>query len=141
MNPISSTNSSIALSLLVKVGDLTPAGRQQSGNAADDILKDASSGDDSDRKPGKFIIGNLGTFDTLADARNYVTNNDKFSAKDKADWFAELDQIQRNVDSVEEFKNSDLYEKISSGELQGEIDALKAASGSTSGAERTRSQA
>ncbi len=163
MIPISSTDNSTALSLLVKVSDLTPAGRQQSGNAADNVLKtangvsgapsqdlksassaagkfsvaQASTTDDtsSSDNGGKVIIGDLGTFDTFGEARDYVTNNDTFSAAEKAKWLATVDQGQRNADAIKEFKNSDLWKKISSGQLQAEIDALKAASGSPSGAD------
>lgn len=157
VSPFSSTS----LSLLVRISDLTPTGRQQAGNATDNILKaangvssepsqgmksatsaagllavdlaeksskeDASSTDNDDGKRGKIIIGDLGSFDTFDEARAYVTNNDKFSTKDKTDWFAKLDQFEQDVNSAEEFRKSDLYKKIISGELEAQSVAQIAA--------------
>jgi hypothetical protein len=163
VSPFSST----ALSLLVRVSDLTPTGRQQTGNAATNILKaangvssepsqgmksatsaagllavdladksseeDASSTDNEDHKITSFVFANLGTFGSIEEAKAYVENNDSFSAKEKKDWFATLDQAQRNVDSIEKFKSSDLYKLIKSGKIQAEDNARKAASEAANG--------
>jgi hypothetical protein len=79
--------------------------------------EDASSTDNEDHKISSFVFGNLGTFGSIEEAKAYVESNDSFSAEEKKDWFATLDQAQSNVDSIEKFKSSDLYKLIKSGKL------------------------
>ena len=135
MNPISRVNS-IDLSSLILVRHLTPTSRQPADaatnilNAANGVssapsqatksaasvagqlaVERADAAPAESYKPAHYIF-TLGTFDTLDDARAYVSNNDSLSKAEKREWYALFEQTERDVEAAERFKSSGLRERV-----------------------------
>lgn len=133
MSSISGVNSA-ALMILQQATSAGPS--TQPSDAGNDILKTANgvSGElsegsrsgasiagkfalDSAQTAGKIVIGDLGTFDTWDETVSHVQNDKSLSAEQKNEWLAKLADIQKMAASADQFRSSDLYAALRSGEF------------------------
>lgn len=133
MSSISGVNSA-ALLILQQATSAGPS--KQPSHVGNDILKTANgiSGEpsegtrsgasvagrftlDSAQTAGKIVIGDLGTFDTWDEAVSHVQNDKSLSAEQKNEWLAKLADIQKMAASADQFRSSDLYAALRSGEF------------------------
>ncbi len=134
MTSISSVNST---ALLILQQASASRGAQQAAGGETDTLKVANgiSSEPSEGKKsaaaaigkfaidtapskGKIVMAELGAADSWEEMRERVDNNAKFTDGEKKTWHARITELQELFASAEEFKASDLYQSLVSGELK-----------------------
>ncbi len=92
---------------------------RQAASAAAGLAMAAALSDGKVIYATKMItIADLGSFDTFDEAFDYVRNSPDVPKEKKSDWIETLQIHEKLFKFVAEFRESDLYKKTKSGELQ-----------------------